>query len=61
MHLLSQQLLKKFSVFRKIFLYFEAFFRPSSQAGSHDEFPRLAYTSPHCHAETCEVTDKKRE
>jgi hypothetical protein len=56
MHLLSQLLLKIISVFRNIFRYFAAFFRPSSQAGSRDEFPRLAYTGPHCHAEICVST-----
>ena len=49
-------MLKYISVFRKIFPYFATLFRPSSQAGSHDEFPRLAYTSPHCHAEICVST-----
>ena len=54
--LLSTQLLKYFSLFRNNFLYFAAFFRLGSQAGSRDEFPRLAYTGPHYHAETCVST-----
>ncbi len=56
MHLLSQLLLKIISVFRNIFRYFAAFFRPSSQAGSRDEFPQLAYTGPHNHSEICANT-----
>ncbi len=44
-------LLKNKSVFRKIFPYFEALFRSGSHTGSHNRFPRLAYTSPHRYTE----------
>ena len=35
-----------FSEFRIVFPYFAALFRSSFHSGSHNRFPRLAYTSP---------------
>ena len=51
-------LLKKHSDIGIKKLYFEAFCRIVSHAGSHDEFPQAAYTNPQLKAKTCVDTSK---